>query len=260
MSSSKNKYSFDFKDSNVSLLSLRVRTTDLQRLDHELSLRYGDTPHFFDGEGVVIDLSNVPQQLGLDPSGQLDDEPSFATLKSLLSRHKLQLVGVRGGTERQTAAAVSAGLLHVPGTPLERMPHTSRTPTPSYGGAVPPTIPSGALVIDKQLRCGQRVYARKRDLVIMAMVNPGAEVVSDGHIHIYAPLRGTAIAGAQGDQAARIFALNMAPELLSIAGVYCTGDAALSTSVQGKAAQISLETNPDGERLVAELIAQPNPL
>jgi septum site-determining protein MinC len=112
------------------------------------------------------------------------------------------------------------------------------------------------LIIDKQLRCGQQVYARGRDLVVMAMVNPGAEVIADGHIHIYAPLRGKAIAGAKGDSNARIFALNMSPELISIAGVYCTGDASLPRSVLGQSAQISLISDDDGGKLVANKISQ----
>ena len=92
----------------------------------------------------------------------------------------------------------------------------------------------GALVIDKPLRSGQQVYARGRDLVVMAMVNPGAEVIADGHIHVYAPLRGKAIAGARGNADARIFALGMAPELISIAGIYRTSEIALPESCRAR--------------------------
>ena len=88
----------------------------------------------------------------------------------------------------------------------------------------------------------------------MAPINSGAEVIADGHIHVYAPLRGKAIAGASGNCDARIFAMSMASELLSIAGVYCTGDAPLSTAVFGRAAQVSLQVGPEGERLVANVI------
>jgi septum site-determining protein MinC len=102
------------------------------------------------------------------------------------------------------------------------------------------------MVIDRPLRSGQQVYARGRDLVVMAMVNPGAEVIADGHIHVYAPLRGKAIAGARGNTDARIFALSMAPELISIAGIYRTSENALPDNVQGKAAQVRLAPGPDG--------------
>jgi septum site-determining protein MinC len=109
------------------------------------------------------------------------------------------------------------------------------------------------MVIDKPLRSGQQVYARGRDLIVMAMVNPGAEVIADGHIHVYAPLRGKAMAGARGNVEARIMALSMEAQLLSIAGVYRTSENALPPSVHGKAAQVRLESHTDGQdKLIIE--------
>jgi len=72
------------------------------------------------------------------------------------------------------------------------------------------------------VRAGQRIYARGADLVILAAVNNGAEIIADGSIHVYAPLRGRALAGASGNTAARIFAASLEAELVSIAGVYRT--------------------------------------
>jgi septum site-determining protein MinC len=87
----------------------------------------------------------------------------------------------------------------------------------------------------------------------MAMVNPGAEVIADGHIHVYAPLRGKAMAGARGNVEARIMALSMEAQLLSIAGVYRTSENALPASVHGKAAQVRLESHTDGQdKLIIE--------
>ena len=94
------------------------------------------------------------------------------------------------------------------------------------------------------------MYARGRDLVILSMVNPGAEVIADGSIHVYAPLRGKAIAGARGNPDARIFSLALDAELLSIAGVYRTSDTPLPANVQGKPAQVRLMANEDGDKLV----------
>jgi septum site-determining protein MinC len=102
------------------------------------------------------------------------------------------------------------------------------------------------LVIDKPLRSGQRVYAKGGDLVVLAVVSHGAEVIADGNIHIYAPLRGRALAGAMGDTGARIFATCMEPQLLSIAGIYRTTETELPASVLGKPGQVRL----DGEKLV----------
>ena len=112
----------------------------------------------------------------------------------------------------------------------------------------PPTM-----VIDKPLRSGQKVYARGADLVVLAMVNQGAEVVADGNIHVYAPLRGKAMAGARGNTHARIFSLCLEPELISIAGVYRTSENALPTEVRGKAAQVRL-SNDGQDKLIIEAL------
>jgi len=107
------------------------------------------------------------------------------------------------------------------------------------------------MIIDKPLRSGQQVYAKGGDLIIMAAVNNGAEVIADGSIHVYAPLRGKAIAGAKGNTEARIFTTSLAPELISIAGTYRTTDTPLPANVLGKPAQVRLE----GDRLVFEPIS-----
>jgi septum site-determining protein MinC len=96
------------------------------------------------------------------------------------------------------------------------------------------------------------VYAKGGDLIVLAMVNPGAEVIADGNIHVYAPLRGKAIAGARGNTQARIFAQCMEPELVSIAGVYRTTDKELAADVRGRPAQVFLQTGPDGEKILIQ--------
>jgi len=97
------------------------------------------------------------------------------------------------------------------------------------------------------------VYARGRDLVVMAMVNPGAEVIADGNIHVYAPLRGKAIAGARGNTDARIFSLCLEPELLSIAGVYRTSEVPLPADVLSRPTQVRLVGGAQG-KLVMDAI------
>ena len=113
-----------------------------------------------------------------------------------------------------------------------------------------PTGSGSAMVIDKPVRSGQHVYAKGRDLIVLAMVNPGAEIMADGHIHVYAPLRGKAIAGARGDEQARIFTSSLEAELISIAGTYRTSDTPLPPEVAGKPAQISLH----GDKLVMQAL------
>ena len=104
------------------------------------------------------------------------------------------------------------------------------------------------VVIDRPLRSGQQIYARGADLVVLAVVNFGAEVIADGHIHVYAPLRGRAIAGARGNVAARIFSTCMEPQLVAIAGTYRTVETPLPEGVHGRPAQVRLE----GESILVE--------
>jgi len=241
---------FEIKSAHLPLVALMLKSSDLDRLASELAQRFGDMPDFFDNDPLVIDLHplNVAEANAL---------PDFGALQTLLRQYRLTPLAVRGGTLEQTRLALAAGLTPAPDATVQRaapaVVPTEITATPEPAMAQPAPTP-GALVIDKPLRSGQQVYARGRDLVVMAMVNPGAEVIADGHIHVYAPLRGKAIAGARGNSDARIFALSMAPELISIAGIYRTSEVALPESVQGKTAQVRLVPGPDGDKLVIDAI------
>jgi len=104
------------------------------------------------------------------------------------------------------------------------------------------------LVIDKPLRSGQQVYARGADLIVLAAVSFGAEVMADGNIHVYGPLRGRALAGVLGDTTARIFTTCLEPQLISIAGIYRTTEVPIADEVAGKPAQVKLV----GEKIVIE--------
>ena len=247
--------SFEIKSAHLPLVALLLKSADLVRLAEEMTQRYGDIPDFFDHDPLLVDLS--PLQAGQ----QADSPVDFAALVALLRQFRLQPVAVRGGNETQTAAAELAGLMHTDdatvqrsaaaATPAPQAPAASQAPAAAPAPATPAPA-QGALVVDKPLRSGQQVYARGRDLVVMAMVNPGAEVIADGHIHIYAPLRGKAIAGARGNTEARIFAMSMDPELISIAGIYRTSDNLLPAQVLGKPAQVRLVPGPEGDKLVID--------
>lgn len=245
---------FEIKSAQLPLVALLLRSDDLALLEQELAQRFGDIPDFFDHDPLLIDLS--PLQ-----AGERADQPvDFPVLMALLRRHRLQPVAVRGGSEAHTAAAELAGLMHASEATVQRStaattPVAAPQAQPAPVAAAPapaPVAAQGALVVDRPLRSGQQVYARGRDLVVLAMVNPGAEVIADGHIHVYAPLRGKAIAGARGNTEARIFALSMDPELISIAGIYRTSDNPLPANVLGKTAQVRLHSSADGDKLVID--------
>jgi septum site-determining protein MinC len=95
------------------------------------------------------------------------------------------------------------------------------------------------------LRSGQQAYARGGDLVVLAAVNAGAEVIADGSIHIYAPLRGRALAGASGATNARIFTTRFEAELVSIAGVYRTFESGVPDQLAGQPVQVQLSESTE---------------
>ena len=227
--SSSSSLSFEIKSATLPLVSVLIKSADLQLLSTDMQTRFGDTPGFFDNDPVLIDLHSV------------DDPIDFNGLLQLLRRYQMNPVALRAGNPSQEAAAALAGLFvtaeaRVP-PPTEVVREVIREVEVVREVAA---AGQSAMVVDKPLRSGQQVYARGRDLVVLAMVNPGAEVMADGHIHVYAPLRGKAIAGAKGDTSARIFAASLEAELVSIAGVYRTSDTPLPKEVAGKPAQVWL--------------------
>jgi septum site-determining protein MinC len=236
---------FEIKSANLPLVALLLKSTDLAALQVDLARRFGDMPDFFDHEPLVIDLTHLPADAAV---------VDFPALLDLLRPYRVVPIAFRGGGDAQVVAALAAGLVAATDAVPVRQP-AAETVIREVVREVPAAAPqaaSSALVVDRPLRSGQQVYARGRDLVVLAMVNPGAEVIADGHIHVYAPLRGKAIAGARGNAQARIFAQCMEPELVSIAGIYRTSETPLPTEVWGKVAQVRLVSAEGGDRLVTE--------
>ncbi|MCH8180386.1 MAG: septum site-determining protein MinC [Proteobacteria bacterium] len=241
---------FDVKSASLTLEAFVLRTGNLAALAQALDERFGATPDLFNGEPIVIDLTHL---------ASLDIAIDFPALIALLHKHKLKPVAVRGVTRQQSEAAQAAGLIEAPDShaaaprieTVEVVKEVIREVQVEVQVPVEVPVATPTLIVDKPLRSGQQVYAKGGDLIVTAVVNHGAEVIADGSIHVYAPLRGKAIAGAKGNAQARIFATCMEPELLSIAGTYRTTDNPLPDTVRGKPAQIRL----DGERLVFEPIS-----
>jgi septum site-determining protein MinC len=226
-------------------VSLLLKTADLDALAAELTARFGDHPDFFDHDPLVLDLSPLQAQ----GEAAID----FSALLDLLHRYRVLPVAARGGSSAQMAAALAAGLAAAPeavAPPAPRAKPAAVAPAPA---APVEATPAGALVIDKPLRSGQQVYARGRDLIVLCMVNAGAEVIADGNIHVYAPLRGRAIAGARGNEQARIFSLCLEPELISIAGVYRTSEVPLPPEVLSRPTQVRLVGGVEGKLVMDPL-------
>lgn len=225
----------ELRSAALTLIAVVLKTTDLDALAGELEQRASVMPGLFDDEPVAIDLSRVR-----DEEAPID----FAALLALLRRHRMVPLAVRGGSETQVIDAMAAGLVVAPEG--VRVPRETAITERIVEVQIPPPPP---LVVERPLRSGQQVYAQGRDLIVLALVSHGAEVIADGHVHVYAPLRGRAIAGAKGNREARIFTTALQAQLLAIAGVYRTTDD-LPAAVAGRPAMARLV----GERLQIEPI------
>lgn len=241
----------DFKSATLYAIRIVLHSADLARLNASLDQRMADAGSFFENEPVVIDASHVTESI------------DWPALLSSLRDHNLPPIGVVAQGDNLIAAR-AAGL-----TPVELSMHTARSAssveqanghsasapiprtqaaalvvtdaTTSPANTAPSAAPPAALVISRPLRSGQRIYARHTDLVVIGMVSQGAEIIADGNIHVYGPLRGKAMAGARGDTSARIFTTQLDPELLAIAGVYRVMESKLDDSLHNQAAIVYLD-------------------
>lgn len=215
---------FDMKAGQFHLPTLVLRESDAGQLDAFLAQQVARSPAFFDQAPVAIDLTS------------LAGRERFADLPlvvGMLRGHGMIPVGVRGATAEQREQALALELAIMPAG------RKTRADAPPVPVAEPPSAKAPTLVIDKPVRSGQRVYADGGDLVLTAGISSGAEVMADGHIHAYGPLRGRAMAGVSGDAEARIFCRQLGAELVSIAGRYRVSDK-LESRYIGRAVQIRL--------------------
>lgn len=238
---------FELKSGAVAALQLVIKADEFDTLSAELTTRYGSIPDFFAGDPLAIDVRRLPD------GAQLPLQALAALLQSL----RLKPIGVIANDAQQPWVD-GAGLPRLMAHERERRDVHAAASAEQPEQAVEAMVEPAPLVappavattiIERPLRSGQRAYA-DGDLVLLALVSHGAEVIAGGNIHIYAPLRGRALAGVRGNHQARIFCTCMEPELISIAGIYRTVETALPDEVQGKPAQVWL----DGEKLVVEAL------
>lgn len=257
---------------------VRVLAPDVAAVREALERRIGDAPGVFRGAGLVIDLTAIDEPEGTAQDGSAGAPlPPFA-LVSLVQWLKhaelLPLAACAHGEQRKREVAEAGlGLIDPPArAPMRsgaRKPRATTNaqdvaaafaksepaaaPEPAAARGAEPPIDTGAahaaLTLMQPLRAGQIIYAQGRDAIALAAVNTGAELIADGNIHVYGPLRGRALAGARGNEQARIFCSKLEADLISIAGVYLSAEQ-LPQDKRGKPVQIFLE---DGELVIAEL-------
>ena len=242
-----NDSAIEIKGSVFTLPVLKICTTEIPEIEKSLKTHLAQSLSFFKNAPIVVDLEKTQK---------LATEMDFPALIKILRQQQLVPVAVQKGRLEQHLEAEKAGLAILtgqassksradseePSQPAESVQQESPPVTTSGGGS--PQMMSTKMVT-QPIRSGQRIYARDGDLIVLAAVNAGAEVMADGNIHIYAPLRGRALAGVKGDQDARIFCHCMEAELIAIAGAYRVFEDTVPNDIYQKSVQIRLR----GEQL-----------
>lgn len=228
---------FQFKGGLYTLASIQIHELDLDKLGHQLEEKIKQAPRFFHYAPIVIDLQRLHDQA---------TKVDFHALKACFLEKKLVAVGIRGANEALKQAAFKANLALFPesrgGLPRET---PQKAPSSQSAAAKEPVTSSSATptrVIINPVRSGQQIYAPGGDLVVLAPVSHGAELLADGNIHVYAPLRGRALAGVTGDLNAFVFCKSLEAELVSIAGTYLVSED-LKETLWKEAVKIQLQDN-----------------
>ena len=244
----------DLKIGQVGIANLRIRSLDVPRLVEEMRGRVQRAPKLFARAAVVLDFGGLTQAPDVDTARQLIDglrdagvlpvALAYGTseIERLSEQLGLPLLAKFRASYERDGEAETAATPPAPRKKQEAAPKAETAPAPAATAAAAPTAPG--LIHSTPVRSGQQVYAANRDLSVLANIGAGAEVMADGSIHVYGPLRGRALAGAQGWEQARIFCREFHAELVAIAGHYKVLED-IPKELRGKAVQIWL----DGEEL-----------
>ena len=202
----KGKAGIELKGGMVTLFTIPLTNSNLPNLSQELDDKINQAPNFFHFAPIILDLQALRQAESID----------LPAVMATLKEKKLVPVGVRGANKALKEAAIAAGLALFPDVKTV-LPRTDIIPPVSPPEEV---LGSPTRLITQPVRSGQQIYVPRGDLIILGAVSSGAEVLADGHIHIYGPLRGRALAGVMGDKGALIFCKSLEAELVSVAGKY----------------------------------------
>lgn len=239
----------ELKIGQVGIANLRVRTLDVARLAEEMRSRVARAPKLFDRAAVILDfggLAELPDKTtaqalidALRDAGALPVALAWGSAANAELAEALDLPVLskfRAQYESADGAPASAPARPVPSPE----PAPAPAPPPAAKAAPAPANVEPGLIQVVPVRSGQQLYAQNRDLTVLSSVGAGAEVIADGSIHIYGPLRGRALAGAQGSTTARIFCRSFQAELVAVAGHYKVLED-IPRELHGKAVQVWLE-------------------
>lgn len=216
---------FQLKGSMLAITVMELAYNDLVRLDLQLSEKVAQAPAFFSNTPLILALDKLPES-----EGTLD----LAELMAVCRKHGLRTLAIRASRAADISAAEALDLPVLPPSGARERPIELAPEKP----AEPECKPSK--IITSPVRGGQQIYAQGGDLIVLAPVSAGAELLADGNIHVYAPMRGRALAGIKGNLKARIFCQQMGAELLSIAGHYKVAEDLRRDPLWGEAVHVCL--------------------
>ncbi len=241
---------FQLKGSAITLVVLAMTRYNAKSLRQQLQEKIDQAPQFFANSPILINLEKLE-----NPEDLKKPEVLLKDCREL----GLQPLGFSGVPE-SIQKVINATGLPVLSTPNERalkIPKAVEAKVEPVVETIVETIVERIVeeklvqrqnkVITRPIRSGQQIYAEGADLIVLAQVSEGAEVLADGNIHIYGALRGRALAGVKGDETARIFCQQLEAELVSIAGNFMLQES-LPKNLHKKSAQISLQ----GDKVIVE--------
>ncbi|MDP2904375.1 MAG: septum site-determining protein MinC [Methylovulum sp.] len=223
----------EFKSSSFSVPVLVLSGNDLTAIDHQLQKKIQLAPEFFKNSPIVFDVQDLNKQ---------DLDIDIAELTGILYKAGLLPIGIRGGNELQNNKALE---LLIPiysqhhSVSTESLPKEKNKPETQKVPSAEPKTESSTTLITHPVRSGQRIYSTG-DLIILAQVSAGAEILAEGNVHVYNTLRGRVLAGVLGNEEARIFCSDLQAELISIAGNYKVSED-LNESIRNKPVQVYLQ-------------------
>ena len=241
-------HALEFKSSTFSVPVLVLSSVDLDVIEQQLQEKINLAPEFFRNSPLILDLQGINKQ---------GNDIDIAELTGIIRKAGLLPVGVRGGNVQQNKQALEMQIpvysIHSGGVTAESKKQKTITPVSVPEPKTDPDVDvTETTLITQPIRSGQRIYAAG-DLVVLAQVSAGAEIMAEGNIHVYNTLRGRALAGVRGNTEARIFCFDLQAELISIAGNYKVSED-LDDTVRNKPVQIYLQD----QALIIKDIVQPH--
>lgn len=230
------EHCFKLKGSRVTITILELYDYDYQRFTEQLAETVQSAPDFFCQTPVILSLEKYQGEGFID----------FIEIGELCREYGLVPVAIRGGSEEQIVSANVAGLPQLPAS-KERAEPVPETPAASAPAAKSENGGGETKLVTTPVRSGQQIYAANGDLIIVAPVSAGAEILASGNIHVYGPLRGRALAGVNGNTEARVFCQCLEAELISIAGSYKVNEDLRETHWKG-----AIQARMEKDQLVIE--------